>query len=65
MGGRTRAWLDPINSSLTEWRMAEHPMWRSEIELVRFNDHGHLCGDLLPRRRCTAVADSDASGTDG
>jgi len=65
MGGRTRAWLDPVNSSLTEWRMAENPMWRSEIELVRFNDHGHLCGDLLPRRRRTAVADSDVPGTDG
>jgi len=45
--------------------MAENPMWRSEIELVRFNDHGHLCGDLLPRRRRTAVADGDVPGTDG
>jgi len=51
IGGRTRAWLDPINSSLTEWRIAEHSMWRSEVELVRFNDHGHLRGDLLPRGR--------------
>ena len=54
MGGRTRAWLDPVNSSLTEWRMAEHPYVAVRIELVRFNDHGHLRGDLLPRsrRRC-------------
>ena len=59
LGGRTRAWLDPVNSSLTEWRMAENPMWRSEIELVRFNDHGHLRGDLLPRSRRATVAESD------
>ena len=65
MGGRARAWLDPINSSLTEWRVAEHPTWRSEIELVRFNDHGHLRGDLLPRGRRALVAQSDASGTNG
>ena len=65
MGGRTRAWLDPINSSLTEWRMAGNPMWRSEIELVRFNDHGHLRGDLLPRGRRAAVAESDVPRTDG
>ena len=65
MGGRTRAWLDPINSSLTEWRLAEHPMWRYEIELVRFNDHGHLRGDLLPRGRRALVAQSDVPQTDG
>jgi broad specificity phosphatase PhoE len=51
VGGRTRAWLDPVNSSLTEWRLAEHPYWRSGIELVRFNDHGHLRDDLLPPTR--------------
>jgi broad specificity phosphatase PhoE len=54
MGGRTRAWLDPVNASLTEWRIGEHPHWRSGVELVRFNDHGHLRGDLLPRNRRTA-----------
>jgi 2,3-bisphosphoglycerate-dependent phosphoglycerate mutase len=64
MGG-TRAWLDPINSSLTEWRVAEHPIWRSEVELVRFNDHGHLRGDLLPRGRRAAVAERDVARTDG
>jgi probable phosphoglycerate mutase len=62
MGSRTRAWLDPVNSSLTEWRMAENPMWRSDIELVRFNDHGHLRGDLLPRRRRAVVAEGVAGG---
>jgi probable phosphoglycerate mutase len=51
MGRRTRAWLDPANSSVTEWRLADHPYWRSGVELVRFNDHGHLRGDLLPRSR--------------
>ncbi len=65
MGGRTRAWLDPVNSSLTEWRMAGNPMWRSEIELVRFNDHGHLRGDLLPHGRRPTVAESDIPRTDG
>ena len=65
IGGRTRAWLDPVNSSLTEWRMAGNPMWRSEIELVRFNDHAHLRGDLLPRGRRAAVAESDVPRTDG
>ena len=62
---RTSAGLDPINSSLTEWRVADHPTWRSEIELVRFNDHAHLRGDLLPRGRRALVAQSDASGTNG
>lgn len=51
IGGRTRAWLDPVNSSMTEWRLAEHPHWKAGIELVRFNDHGHLQGDLLPLSR--------------
>jgi broad specificity phosphatase PhoE len=50
-GGRTRAWLNPVNSGITEWRLAEHEYWRSGIELVRFNDHGHLHGDLLPAAR--------------
>jgi hypothetical protein len=45
--------------------MAENPMWRSEIELVRFNDHGHLRGDLLPRRRRPALAESDVPRTEG
>jgi probable phosphoglycerate mutase len=53
-GDGTRAWLDPVNSSLTEWRFAEHPLWRAEVELVRYNDHGHLRGDLLPRGRRAA-----------
>lgn len=65
MGGRTRAWLDPINSSLTEWRVAEHPTWRSEIELVRFNDHSHLRGELLPGGRRALVAQSDVPRTNG
>ncbi len=53
-GGRTRAWLDPVNSSLTEWRFAQHPQWRAEVELVRYNDHSHLRGGLLPRGRSAA-----------
>jgi probable phosphoglycerate mutase len=51
IGGRTRAWLDPINSSMTEWRMADLPSWKAGVELVRFNDHGHLTGELLPPSR--------------
>lgn len=50
LGNRTRAWLNPVNSSITEWRLAEHPYGRSGVELVRFNDHGHLRGDLLPQQ---------------
>ena len=52
-GDSGRAWLDPINSSLTEWRMAGNPFWADAlpVQLVRFNDHGHLRGDLLPRSR--------------
>ena len=50
--GRGRAWMDPANSSVTEWRLAENPYWAGAlaVELVRFNDHSHLRGDLLPRR---------------
>jgi broad specificity phosphatase PhoE len=65
VGGRTRAWLDPVNSSLTEWRVAEHPTWRSAIELVRFNDHGHLQGDLLPRDRRVLVAGNQVARVNG
>lgn len=50
MASRSRAWLDPVNSSMTEWRLSEHPFWGRGMELVRFNDIGHLSGDLLPRR---------------
>jgi 2,3-bisphosphoglycerate-dependent phosphoglycerate mutase len=53
VGSSGRAWLDPINSSITEWRMADNPFWAhaAAVQLVRFNDHGHLRGDLLPRGR--------------
>ena len=47
-GNRSRAWLNPTNSSVTEWRIGEHPHWRSAVQLVRYNDHAHLRGDLLP-----------------
>ena len=50
---RERAWLNAVNSSLTEWRIAPNPFWpdRLPVELVRFNDHAHLRGALAPRRR--------------
>jgi probable phosphoglycerate mutase len=53
VGSSGRAWLDPINSSITEWRMAHNPFWDDAlpVQLVRFNDHGHLRGNLLPRGR--------------
>ena len=56
VGGSGRAWLDPINSSLTEWRIADNPFWADAlpVQLVRFNDHGHLRGDLLPTSRRSA-----------
>lgn len=48
-----RAWIDPVNSSLTEWRLAPNPFWSGAlgVQLVRYNDHAHLAGDLLPRPR--------------
>jgi probable phosphoglycerate mutase len=54
-GDSGRAWLDPVNTSLTEWRLADNPFWSGAlpVQLVRFNDHGHLRGDLLPRRHRT------------
>lgn len=50
-GRRTRAWLDAVNSSVTEWRIGGHPEWRSPVELTRFNDHGHLRPELMRRPR--------------
>jgi 2,3-bisphosphoglycerate-dependent phosphoglycerate mutase len=44
--GGERAWLNPANASLTEWRFAANPFFKATlpIELVRFNDHAHLAG---------------------
>ena len=51
-GGRaSRAWLDPINASLTEWLIVPRRSWGLPVELVRFNDHAHLRGELAHRRR--------------
>lgn len=39
-----RAWLNPVNTSLTEWRFARNE-WNRDgmaLELVRFNDAAHL-----------------------
>lgn len=53
--GGNRAWLNPTNSSLTEWRFAPNPVWPGmlPVQLVRFNDYAHLVGDLAPRRTAT------------
>jgi probable phosphoglycerate mutase len=53
-GRARRAWLDPVNTSLTEWRISPHRSWVLPVELVRFNDHAHLSGELAPRPRRTA-----------
>ena len=53
-GRASRAWLNPINTSLTEWRISPPRSWVLPVELVRFNDHAHLTGELGPRRRRTA-----------
>lgn len=39
-----RAWMSPVNTSLTEWRFAPNPYLKHTlpVELVRFNDHAHL-----------------------
>lgn len=43
---RDRAWINPENSSMTEWLFAQNPFARAgvPIQLVRFNDHAHLAG---------------------
>lgn len=45
-GVEQRAWLRPVNSSMTEWRFAPNPFRKATLglELVRFNDHAHLAG---------------------
>jgi len=39
-----RAWMSPINTSITEWRFGPNPYQKNTlpVELVRFNDHAHL-----------------------
>jgi probable phosphoglycerate mutase len=41
-----RAWVNPANASLTEWRHGRNPFGRRQAswELVRFNDQAHLAG---------------------
>lgn len=46
---RTRARFDPVNSSITEWWIGDAPSWGGPVQLVRFNDHGHLRPDLVRR----------------
>jgi probable phosphoglycerate mutase len=43
-GGDGRAWMNPMNSSMTEWRFGTNPFDKATLplELVRFNDHAHL-----------------------
>jgi broad specificity phosphatase PhoE len=54
-GRASRAWLNPINASLTEWRISPHRSWALPVELVRFNDHAHLTRKLAPWRHRTAT----------
>lgn len=49
-GRASRAWLNPVNASLTEWRISPRRSWTRPVELVRFNDHAHLTGELAPGR---------------
>jgi probable phosphoglycerate mutase len=43
-GGGERAWINPRNTSLTEWRFGANPFAKGTmpLELVRFNDASHL-----------------------
>ena len=49
-GSVNRAWMNPANASITEWRFTDPPSVSPgrdasrSIELVRFNDHAHLIG---------------------
>jgi probable phosphoglycerate mutase len=47
--GRPRAWMNPTNSSITEWRVGgTSPMPHlAPVGLIRFNDHAHLAGTDL------------------
>jgi broad specificity phosphatase PhoE len=48
-----RARLDPVNTSITEWRLdGAVPAERlDEVQLVRFNDHAHLAhAAFLPQQ---------------
>lgn len=41
----TRAWIKPVNSSITEWRIAANPFRGAgalPVQLVRYNDHAHV-----------------------
>ena len=48
-GGSERAWINPQNTSLTEWRFGSNPFSKGTLplELVRFNDWAHLAGSDL------------------
>jgi probable phosphoglycerate mutase len=48
-GTGDRAWINPQNTSLTEWRFAVNPFSKGTLplELVRFNDWAHLAGSDL------------------
>lgn len=40
-------WIKPVNTSLTEWRVAANPFLGRDalpVQLVRFNDHPHVRG---------------------
>jgi probable phosphoglycerate mutase len=40
-----RAWIKPVNTSLTEWRVAANPFLGGDalpVQLVRFNDAAHV-----------------------
>ena len=44
LANQNRAWLNPANTSITEWRLGANPFNAAmlPVELVRFNDFGHL-----------------------
>ncbi len=52
-GGRAR--LEPVNTSITEWRLQRLDRVRladrlGEVQLVRFNDHAHLAQPAFSRQ---------------
>jgi broad specificity phosphatase PhoE len=59
----TRAWLNPVNSSITEWRITPHRSWGLPVELVRFNDHAHLRGELAPQQRRRSIAEQSSTAS--
>ena len=56
---REVAWFNPLNASMTEWRIGDVPFWATlPVQLVRYNDAAHLAG-VQPGPRAAHQRDDD------